>query len=691
MATAPASEMTAGSPAGTQPIVDSVAPGSVQSRTHRSVRDTGAGFAGDSNIFMTLFAGMNSAADQAPKWSYYPMYRDFFLRQFWKTEPILSGAIYSMAARVKALDYNFEAGPNKKKYWQNLADTCDGGMGIGHMSFKTAIDLLTQDNGAFWELVGAGDPNTELVGPVQDVLHIDAARCWRTFNPMYPVIYHSPDDGSWHRLHKSRVVTMSSMPQPDELARNIGFCGVSRALSLAHTMRAMHRYKYEKLTGTQPAILYGNGFNREELGLAVATGEAGADAKGLIYWNGIPVILNPDADAKVFMDLLSIKGLPDGFDAETDATLYIYCLALAFGVDAREFWPSTASGATKADASVQHMKAQGKGIADVLSTLERAWRQLLPDDVVFSYDFTDDEQDAQIATINQTRVSTFAQLVQTGIVNKKQAELHLVKDGVLDAKLMAAAENWVDPNAPQMIGPDGKPIQKLGPDGKPLPPAPGQPPGKPGEGKPGDELDPKKLADAAPSDQMGKLTKRMGSKDYDATKSKLVDNLTKIIQGGIDDDLTRRQLAAGMRTNLNKLGLQAFNDGLEKGGLTQESLSAEQLKAYREWQTRTSGYVTDFGKALYDGDGNLIDAQARAELWANKSLNEIHYEGVRLAAPHTLWTWRLGKTKDHCDDCASNNGQVKSMDEWTDQGLPQSSDLDCGGWYCDCSLEETYQ
>lgn len=654
---------------------ESIAPGSIQGWTRPSPYDGGNGqMGGMGNFFGSLFVGLAAAADDAPPWSYYPMYRDAFLRSFWKTEPIMAGAVYSMSARLKALEYDFDGGRNQKAYWQKIAQTCQGGKGIGELSFKTMVDLNTQDNGAFWEIVGAGDPNGPRVGPATDVLHMDAARCWRTFDPNYPVIYHNPIDASWHRMHRSRVVTMSSMPQPDELARGIGFCAISRALAVARTMKAMHRYKYEKVTGTQPAILYGNGFNKEELGLATQIAEGTAAGKGLIMWHGIPIIINPDADAKVSMDLLSIKGLPDGYDALDDTTLYVYTLALAFGTDAREIWPATSSGATKADASIQHLKSQGKGIADDIETLQQGWRQILPDGVTLEYDFTDDEQDLQKAQIDQTRSAVYMSMKTGGVMNAEQVRLHAVKDGILDPALMEQAKDWVDPNAPVL----GQPT--IGSDGKPLPPPPPQAGGQ-GSQPPG-KTSSANMGAAAPSDEVALMSK----KDFDVTREKLVDDLTDLIQGGIDDDITKRKMNAGMRSTLNRLGLRALNDGLEVGGVNQESLSKEQLDVFKAWKARTSGYVTDFGNKLYDSDGNLIDARARAELWANKSLKEIYFEGVKLAAPTTLWRWKYGDTHDHCDSCKENEGQVKTMDEWAASGLPQSSDLDCGGWRCDCDL-----
>lgn len=51
------------------------------------------------------------------------------------------------------------------------------------------------------------------------------------------------------------------------------------------------------------------------------------------------------------------------------------------------------------------------------------------------------------------------------------------------------------------------------------------------------------------------------------------------------------------------------------------------------------------------------------------------------------YQWRLGATERHCRDCAHLNGQIHRASEWRAAGImPQSPDLECGGWNCDCSL-----
>lgn len=51
------------------------------------------------------------------------------------------------------------------------------------------------------------------------------------------------------------------------------------------------------------------------------------------------------------------------------------------------------------------------------------------------------------------------------------------------------------------------------------------------------------------------------------------------------------------------------------------------------------------------------------------------------------YRWELGATEKHCKDCLHLNGQIHRASEWRAAGIrPQSPDLECGGWNCDCKL-----
>lgn len=376
--------------------------------------------------------------DPIPAWSYYPQVRDIYLRALSKNEPIMVSALYSMVSRIKSLRWNIKGGRNDKKYYQRLFAEADGGAGYGQFISKVVTDLLTQDNGAFIELVGGGKEDRPLRGRVREMWHMDSAQCWRTFDPEYPVIYVNPMDNSYHRMHHSRVIMLSSYPQPDERARGIGFCAVSRALKLMQTMRAIQQYREEKISGRfKRGLIYGNGVTVKQFDEAVERSEQISESVNFTVYNEIPVLLSMMPDMK--LNMLDLASLPDGFDWEKELTLYVYSLALAIGTDAREFWPATSSGATKADATVQHMKAQGKGQADIIKSLETAFNwHVMPENgnADFEYDFTDDEQDKLVAELKKLKAENIAIYQQNGWIDAFEGRNLAISEGLIDPKAL---------------------------------------------------------------------------------------------------------------------------------------------------------------------------------------------------------------------------------------------------------------
>lgn len=374
-----------------------------------------------------------------PPWSYYPQVRDMYLRVLAKNEPIMASALYNVTSRIKSLRWNIpKGGRNDKIYYQKLFAESEGGSGYGEFISKVVTDLLTQDNGAFIELVGAGREDRPLVGRVKELWHMDSGQCWRTFDKEFPVIYIDPLDNSYHRMHHSRIMRIASFPQPDERARGIGFCAVSRALKLLQTMRAIQTYRDEKITGKfNRGIIYGNGVTVKQFDEATERAEQVAESLNFTVYKDLPVLLSMMPDMKLSM--LDLASLPDGFDYEKELTLYVYCLALAFGTDAREFWPATASGATKADATVQHLKAQGKGTADIIKALESGFGwQVMPSNgkATFEYDNTDDEQDKAVAELHAIKAANIAMYQQNGWIDQFEARAMAINAGLIDPQAL---------------------------------------------------------------------------------------------------------------------------------------------------------------------------------------------------------------------------------------------------------------
>lgn len=182
----------------------------------------------------------------------------------------------------------------------------------------------------------------------------------------------------------------------------------------------------------------------------------------------------------------------------------------------------------------------------------------------------------------------------------------------------------------------------------------------------------------------GMLTETRRS--FSDTRAGFVAEMIKIIGAAQRDETSRAKFAGSMRSAIRRFGLMAFRDGLESTGWESESFSKTELAAFRQLQETASGYVSSFGTEIFKAGGiSAGEVELRAQFWANKTLTEFYLKGQLLGAPERKYRWEYGDT-DHCETCQALNGQVRTMAEWTATYLPQSSDLACHGFNCQCRL-----
>jgi len=172
---------------------------------------------------------------------------------------------------------------------------------------------------------------------------------------------------------------------------------------------------------------------------------------------------------------------------------------------------------------------------------------------------------------------------------------------------------------------------------------------------------------------------------YSGTRAEFQQEVAALIQQANADETSRRQFAGALRSALRRYGLMAFRDGMEDGGYSPESFSPTELQAFKDWLAESSSYVTNVGEELFK-QGSTPDAGFRADLWCNKSLDDIYYRGLTIGAPNQEATWKLGQTEQHCESCLANDGQTLPISAWSARGMPRSHALACGGWKCDCDL-----
>jgi len=381
---------------------------------------------------------MARAGTTIPDW--WSPARDLAIRKFWKASDHLSGAIYTMEAKMASIDFSVQARDqsNKEHVAQaeeetyKLKNGAEWGLGWPVFYGKGIEELTTQDNGWFFEIIGDGNPAGPIIGAPVTVKNLDAAYCTRTGDPDYPVIYQDIL-GKRYKLHRSRVGYISMMSSPIQAMFDVGFCAVPRCINTAQTLIDIGVFNQEKM-GSRPhraILITKGGLDPDDVAKAFAMAEASLDAQGLSRYSK-SVVLGSTSLQEADLGVVDLASLPDGFDEETSTTLSMAVISLAFGVDARELFPAMQSGATRADALLQHLKQRGKGPGQILQLTESIFNQkYLPPHLKMVFDFQDDEEDRQVADIRKVRAERINILTTSGMFSKRVSREQMFQSGDL--------------------------------------------------------------------------------------------------------------------------------------------------------------------------------------------------------------------------------------------------------------------
>ena len=403
---------------------------SIQERATADATDT---------LGMAGFNWMVHAGELVSPW--WSPSRDKDLRDFWKKSNHLAGALASFIARISTM--RFRVLPVDKavklqismasEFEESLLNNVEFGAGWNVFVEKCTADLIGADNGFFAEIIGPGDPTGPILGRAVSLAHLDSSRCQRTSSPEFPVVYRDTD-GKRYKLHYTRVMYASQMPSSNADMRGVGFCAISRCIDIAQNLQDICRYKQEKLGSRPPRIMIlgKKNITASDIFSAFYAAEEMMDSQNLARYSKIVVVAPKRGFGELDLEIKDLASFPDGFDEEQSITLGMFAIALALGVDARELWPATVSGATKADAMIQHLKARGKGIGQTLQTFQRQINQkFLPRTLWFEFDQQDDEQDMVQAEVRDMRSIRHERDLTSGTVDIRTAREQMLDKGDL--------------------------------------------------------------------------------------------------------------------------------------------------------------------------------------------------------------------------------------------------------------------
>lgn len=643
----------------------------------------------------TFVINISSFADDLSAWGTHIRKRDRQLREFWPTEPVIAGAIQTIVASRTNMSWTLDGPPRTVGILQRMFQSSNLGKGWLDFQIKVCTDLLTQDNGAFVEIIRQEDkPNS----PVLNLAHLDAWQCIRTGMPDTPVIYYDRD-GVEHKLKWYQVLTFEDMPSPIERMNGLQVCFLSRILRAAQIIKDFGIFKREKIAGRNPGVIHlVSGVQSKLVEDKLQDSQHSADNEGYTRFMLPLVIGSLDPNATVAATTIDLRNVPDGFDEDTTLRWYIVQIAMAAGADFQDFAPIT-SGALGSgqQSSVLDRKSKGKG--------QETWRKLwehklnfcgiLPQSVTFSFDEKDIQMDQEEADLNKTRAETLDIYYDKGmgilpldVIHQMMADVGILKPEYLalletqDVTTdIVAADDERSPTQAEIEDASGQNVDVA-------------------------EVEPEEIPAEIRATPIQGSARSFWPFNKEETKETVQINTLKKKQ--IDTSEFQDILA--------DLMVDVANGTISRSEFITEAeslVAADIINAYLDGSEKTIAQLTDEDRSIIDEQTEInLDAipnlyDTSVEFGDNEEIpldqlvsNRVKLWGSSVSAVFMLGFlhmldqlapvgWKLGPT-DHCDTCLDASVLVLTRGQWRELGIhPKGRMLNCKGYRCQCEFEET--
>lgn len=571
---------------------------------------------------------------------------------------VFKGAISGLTKRVQSTPWEIKGEPNQANYFQHVLMGSDFGAGWDSLLSKLIIGYSRADVGSFIELIAPGSTIEPINTAITGLGVLDSLRCYPTGDPEFPVIYYDAF-GKMHAMHYTRVVRFVDMPEASEDAFYYGECALSRCVSPVTREILMARYIEQSLDDNPPpGIAIFKNLDDKAVRAAYARMEQqrATDAKG--EWGKTLQLFGMQAEVEPTVQFISFTVPPDKFDFEKYTNLDVKQIALGIGVDIQDIWELTGSGmGTATQSEILHTKSKGRALGRILKGLERSINQTLPEGMEFAFKYKDEEEDQANATLAQTWTGIGETLLRLGVgetvvaqvmVNQVPALHDVMTD---EAGVLRLPDD--DPKSPEQESPS---------------PAP--------------QLE----AQATPEDNVVVDD----NKELRATQQSIMDTFFPVAIAAREGIISKAAMKAVLKQELVANGRKALIDGMRDGGIELPSIDKEGENLIGKWRAQQLPFVDKFADSVFKEEQTDAQLRSRAQMWVNKSINPLYYEGLAIADKGAMRMWVLDPAKENCIDCLRLNGQVHSMKEWIASGfVPNSPRLFCGGWKCGCSIPKS--
>jgi hypothetical protein len=425
-------------------------------------------YPGQGAIFGLAFPWMASQptyTDLPPYWS--PR-RDWVLSNSPKKEDMWAAAVSIACTRFAAHGYvikDSQDSSRKVSASQLLMKRANGGEGWVPFALKVMRDLLTCDNGIFIRIRRQGEETVKIKvkaqtiagaemggfaeaavtmarpgAKIEGLYHLDSLRCIRTGNLAYPLRYMSVQ-GVQQILRWDQVLMYADQPSPRAELFGVGECAASRAYKTIAKLAAMEQLVYENLTGGGAnKLVFLQGINDPTLQAILKSGEADAQAKGLVYYLGTILGAIP-SDTPISMVEVKLKELLSSFvpKDERDNGYLIY--ANNIGVPVQTIQPLSGQGlGTGTQTLVLDDAAKGQG---AMPAFIKWWEQTVSDRVLpatteLQFEDENDQRDQKAkAEVQKLRADTRAVQIGSGEISPAMARQLAVDSEDLPQEMVA--------------------------------------------------------------------------------------------------------------------------------------------------------------------------------------------------------------------------------------------------------------
>jgi len=171
------------------------------------------------------------------------------------------------------------------------------------------------------------------------------------------------------------------------------------------------------------------------------------------------------------------------------------------------------------------------------------------------------------------------------------------------------------------------------------------------------------------------------------SQSNYARSLRAAVRGLWGGTFTLSQFYEAMATAIERHIRAAWREGFAEFGIELDEMTDDEQIALLVFIGTQFNYINGLAQWVTthskSNGGKLRTAFLRVPVWANR-YTDARNQAKTLAAGNQHLMWKLGRTEKHCTSC------LKRGTIWREANIfPQSPDLECGGWLCDCDLLPT--